>query len=116
MGRKRTRRKKKQNMPRAKRAQCRPPAPPYRSSKKRRALKQKPVHSQAGMKAGREHPRLRERKKPRLRRQIVETALRLFHQRGDERTRIEDIGPAFEISQPTFFRHLPSQGAVVREV
>ena len=34
---------------------------------------------------------LRERKKARLRQQIVETALHLFRQRGYENTRIDDI-------------------------
>src|SRR5260370_20062755 len=92
------------------------PPPPYRSSKKRHALKQKPVHSPTGMKAGRELPGLRERKKARLRRQIVETALRLFHKRGYESTRIEDIVKVLEISPPTFFRYFPTKDAVSREV
>ncbi len=116
MARERKRRGENRNMSRAKRAQGRSPAPPYRSSKKRHALKQKPVHSPTGMKAGRELPGLRERKKARLRRQIVETALRLFHKRGYERTRIEDIVQVLEISQPTFFRYFPTKDAVLREV
>jgi AcrR family transcriptional regulator len=53
---------------------------------------------------------LRERKKERLRQQIVETALHLFRQRG------YDIVHALEISQPTFFRYFPSKDAVLREV
>jgi AcrR family transcriptional regulator len=103
-------------MSRAKRAQGHSPARPYRSSKKRKALKQKPVHSQGGMKTGQVLLGLRERKKARLRQQIVETALRLFRERGYERTRIEDIVQALEISQPTFFRYFPSKDAVLREV
>src|SRR5260370_11063673 len=103
-------------MSRAKRAQGRSPASSYRSPKKRHALKQKRVHSQAAMKAGRELPGLRERKKARLRQQIVETALRLFRERGYESTRIEDIVQVLEISQPTFFRYFPSKDAVLREV
>jgi AcrR family transcriptional regulator len=103
-------------MSRAKRAQGHSPARPYRVSKKRQALRQKPVYSQAGMKAEREFPGLRERKKARLRQQIVETALRLFHKRGYESTRIEDIVQVLEISQPTFFRYFPSKDAVLREV
>src|ERR1700721_1847120 len=59
---------------------------------------------------------LRERKKARLRQQIVETALHLFRQRGYENTRIDDIVHTLEISQPTFFRYFPSKEAVLREV
>jgi AcrR family transcriptional regulator len=59
---------------------------------------------------------LRERKKARLRQQIVETALHLFRQRGYEKTRIDDIVQTLEISQPTFFRYFPSKEAVLREV
>lgn len=103
-------------MSRAKRAQGHSPATAYRSSKERHALKQKPVHAQEGMKVGRELPGLRERKKARLRQQIVETALRLFHERGYESTRIEDIVQVLEISQPTFFRYFPTKDAVLREV
>jgi len=59
---------------------------------------------------------LRERKKARLRQQIVETALHLFRQRGYENTRIDDIVDTLEISQPTFFRYFPSKDAVLRDV
>jgi AcrR family transcriptional regulator len=59
---------------------------------------------------------LRERKKARLRQQIIETALHLFRQRGYEKTRIDDIVHTLEISQPTFFRYFPSKDAVLREV
>jgi AcrR family transcriptional regulator len=59
---------------------------------------------------------LRERKKARLRQQIVETALHLFRQHGYENTRIDDIVQTLEISQPTFFRYFPSKDAVLREV
>jgi len=59
---------------------------------------------------------LRERKKARLRQQIVETALHLFRQRGYENTRIDDIVQTLEISQPTFFRYFPSKDAVLRVV
>jgi len=104
------------NMSRARRARGHSPATPHRSSRKRPALEQKPVHSQAGMKVGRELPGLRERKKARLHQQIVDTALRLFRERGYERTRIEDIVQVLEISQPTFFRYFPSKDAVLRQV
>ena len=59
---------------------------------------------------------LRERKKARLRQQIVETALHLFRRHGYENTRIDDIVQTLEISQPTFFRYFPSKDAVLREV
>src|SRR5258708_12421472 len=57
-------------------------------------------------------PGLRERKKARLRQQIVETALHLFRQRGYENTRIDDIVHTLEISQPTFFRYFPTKAPV----
>ncbi len=59
---------------------------------------------------------LRERKKAHLRQQIVETALKLFRQRGYENTRIDDIVQVLEVSQPTFFRYFPSKDAVLREI
>lgn len=59
---------------------------------------------------------LRERKKARLRQQIIETAIRLFRKRGYEKTRVDDIVQVLEISQPTFFRYFPSKDAVLREV
>lgn len=63
-----------------------------------------------------EIPGLRERKKARLRQQIVETAIRLFRKQGYENTRIDDIVRILEISQPTFFRYFPSKDAVLRDV
>src|ERR1700752_2472009 len=59
---------------------------------------------------------LRERKKARLREQIIDTALRLFRKQGYENTRIDDIVKILEISQPTFFRYFPSKDAVLRDV
>lgn len=59
---------------------------------------------------------LRERKKARLRQQIIETALKLFRERGYENTRVDDIVQALEISQPTFFRYFPSKDDVLRQV
>jgi AcrR family transcriptional regulator len=66
--------------------------------------------------AGAEIPGLRERKKARLRQQIIETSIRLFRKRGYENTRVDDIVRVLEISQPTFFRYFPSKDAVLREV
>lgn len=59
---------------------------------------------------------LRERKKARLRQQIIETAIRLFRKQGYEKTRVDDIVKVLEISQPTFFRYFPSKDAVLRDV
>ncbi|MGA2423349.1 MAG: TetR/AcrR family transcriptional regulator [Terriglobales bacterium] len=59
---------------------------------------------------------LRERKKARLRRQIIDTSIKLFRKHGYEDTRIDDVVQALEISQPTFFRYFPTKDAVLREV
>jgi AcrR family transcriptional regulator len=59
---------------------------------------------------------LRERKKARLRQQIIETSIKLFRKHGYANTRIDDIVQILEISQPTFFRYFPSKDAVLREV
>ena len=59
---------------------------------------------------------LRERKKARLRQQIIDTSIKLFRKYGYESTRIDDIAQALEISQPTFFRYFPSKDAVLRQV
>src|SRR5689334_1579110 len=59
---------------------------------------------------------LRERKKARLRQQIIETSIRLFRERGYESTRIDDIVEILEISQPTFFRYFPTKDAVLHDV
>ena len=59
---------------------------------------------------------LRERKKARLRQQIIDTSIKLFRKHGYEGTRIDDIVQMLEISQPTFFRYFPSKDAVLREV
>lgn len=58
---------------------------------------------------------LRERKRLRLRREIVDASLELFHTRGYESTRVVDIVEELEISQPTFFRYFPSKAAVLYE-
>jgi AcrR family transcriptional regulator len=59
---------------------------------------------------------LRERKKARLRQQIIDTSIKLFRKYGYEDTRIDDIVKMLEISQPTFFRYFPSKDAVLRQV
>lgn len=70
--------------------------------------------------SGRENPvagptpgGLRQRKKARLRQQIIDTAIRLFRERGYENTRVDDIIEVLDISQPTFFRYFPTKSAVL---
>ena len=84
----------------------------------RRRLRVTPVGnlSQESGAGGRELPGLRERKKARLRQEIIDTAVRLFRKRGYEKTRVDDIVQSLEISQPTFFRYFPSKDAVLGEV
>jgi AcrR family transcriptional regulator len=79
------------------------------SSTARRPARSQPV--ERGEETG-----LRERKKARLRQQIIDTSIRLFRRRGYEKTRVDDIVRILEISQPTFFRYFPSKDAVLREV
>jgi AcrR family transcriptional regulator len=100
-------------MRRAKLVRRRSPSPPterVNDSKAARVRRRHPT-PEAGQTTG-----LRERKKARLRQQIVETSLHLFRQHGYENTRIDDIVQSLEISQPTFFRYFPSKDAVLREV
>lgn len=85
-------------------------ASPLRSRKHRTAFQRNPPAPIS------EVPGLRERKKARLRQQIIDTAIRLFRKQGYEKTRIDDIVNILEISQPTFFRYFPSKDAVLRDV
>ncbi|MEU6347975.1 TetR family transcriptional regulator [Streptomyces sp. NPDC047072] len=48
---------------------------------------------------------LRERKKQRTRDALMRTAIELFITRGYERTTVDDIADAVEVSQRTFFRY-----------
>ena len=88
-----------------------PPSPAPGSVNEREAKEKR-----SGNKASGQGPiaGLRERKKARLRQQIVETALHIFRQRGYENTRIDDIVQTLEISQPTFFRYFPSKDEIGR--
>lgn len=56
---------------------------------------------------------LRERKKLRTRRNLVEAALRLFDEKGYEQTSVAEIAAAAEVSTKTFFNYFPSKEAVI---
>ncbi len=58
---------------------------------------------------------LRERKKARLRRNIMDTTVNLCRDRGYENTTLEEIVRLVEISQPTFYNYFASKDAVLRE-
>ena len=83
---------------------------------RRRGPKRRKLMARSAVAPLQEIPGLRERKKARLRQQIVETAIRLFRKQGYEKTRVDDIVKILEISQPTFFRYFPSKDAVLRDV
>jgi len=90
--------------------------PPVRMGRATPAHGEKSKDLRAAGNGGLETLGLRERKKARLRQQIIDTSIRLFRKRGYENTRVEDIVQILEISQPTFFRYFPSKDAVLREV
>lgn len=56
---------------------------------------------------------LRERKKAKMRVAIQQHALRLFRERGYDRTTIEQVAEAAEISPATFFHYFPTKEDVV---
>ncbi|MBF6339372.1 TetR family transcriptional regulator [Nocardia abscessus] len=55
----------------------------------------------------------REREKARVRRELVDAALRLFERHGFEQTTVQQIADAARVSRRTFHRHFPSKLAVV---
>ncbi len=95
-------------MGRAKTARANPAAGRPPSARRRFGTELDRAPSRGNLAGGRETLGLRERKKARLRQEIIDTAVRLFRKRGYEKTRIDDIVQSLEISQPTFFRYFPS--------
>ncbi len=103
-------------MARAKIARIDSPGVPLTNAQRPRGSTKLERSSRVKKAASLEMPGLRERKKARLRQEIIKTAVKLFRKRGFENTRVDDIVQILEISQPTFFRYFPSKDAVLREV
>jgi AcrR family transcriptional regulator len=59
---------------------------------------------------------LREEKKDRQKRAIYRTAVKLFHEKGFEETRVEDIVRRLHISRATFFNYYPSKDSILHQI
>jgi AcrR family transcriptional regulator len=59
---------------------------------------------------------LREEKKERQKRDIYRTAVKLFHEKGYEETRVEDIVRRLRISRATFFNYYPSKDSILHQI
>ena len=58
---------------------------------------------------------LREEKKERTRREILDVALSLFRERGYDNTRVQDIIASVGISEGTFFNYFPTKESLLHE-
>ncbi|MFI5395495.1 MAG: TetR/AcrR family transcriptional regulator [Candidatus Binatia bacterium] len=58
---------------------------------------------------------LREEKKQHQRREIYDTAIALFRERGYDQTRVQDIIARLRISEGTFFNYFPAKDAILHE-
>jgi len=67
-----------------------------------------------GMSSDRPQP-LRERKKLRTHRALADAALRMFGEQGFDKTTLEELADAAEVSKSTFFRFFPAKEAVAIE-
>jgi AcrR family transcriptional regulator len=67
-----------------------------------------------GMSSDRPLP-LRERKKLRTHRALADAALRMFGEQGFDKTTLEELADAAEVSKSTFFRFFPAKEAVAIE-
>jgi len=56
---------------------------------------------------------LRERKKRRMYREISETAIALFLEKGFDRVSVAEVAAAAEVSKPTLFRYFPAKEDLV---
>src|SRR5260370_7682587 len=103
-------------MGRAKTTRINPAAGRPQSARRSFGIELDRTQSRGNSAGGGETLGLRERKKARLRQEIIDTAVRLFRKRGYEKTRIDDIVQALEITQPTFFLYFPTQDAAFGEI
>jgi AcrR family transcriptional regulator len=58
---------------------------------------------------------LREEKKERQRREIMDAAVALFRERGYDHARVQDIIERLRISESTFFNYFPTKDAILHE-
>ncbi|GAA5025845.1 hypothetical protein BKI49_28085 [Streptomyces sp. Tue6028] len=62
---------------------------------------------------GEREPGLRDRKKAATRRTLLQTAARMFAERGYQETTVKDIASAAGVTERTFFRYFPSKEDLV---